>query len=174
MPLLVYQNNHMMNESGVNIDIWSISLVSFTCMYTVVTGKLVLWTRWWTKANFFFYSVMSVLVYIAYMWLSNYWSESKVRYSVVQVNQSPIFYLTLFLVGTSCFLTDLLIEQIRFDYFKNASDYVREMMRVVRNQGEKHIIGLETDEDEMLKISGIQQFMEPIEKSIRIEQLQRE
>lgn len=124
-----------MDETGVNIDIWSISLVSFTCLYTVVTGKLIIWTRWWTWVSFFFYSVMSIFVYIGYVWLSNWWDQSKVRYSVVQVHLSPLFYLTVFLVGMSCFLCDLLIETIRFDHFKNASDFVREMMLVVRKIG---------------------------------------
>lgn len=78
VPLVVFQKNHVMNETGVNIDIWSISLVSFTCLYTVVTARLVVWTRWWTWVSFFFYSVMSVLVYISYLWLSNFWEESKV------------------------------------------------------------------------------------------------
>jgi hypothetical protein len=83
IPLYVYQENHVMNESGVNIDIWSISLVSFTCLYMVVTANLVVWTRWWTWVNFFFYSVMSILVYISYVWISNYWDYSLVRYSVI-------------------------------------------------------------------------------------------
>ena len=104
-------------------------------MYTVVTAKLIVWTRWWTWVSFFFYSVMSVFVYIAYVWLSNYWDQSLVRYSVVQIHQSGLFYLTILLVGGSCFLCDLLIETIRVSYFKNASDYVREMILVIRKFG---------------------------------------
>jgi hypothetical protein len=38
-------------------------------------------------------------------------------------------------VGGICFLADLLIESVRFNYFKNASDFVREMMLVIRNIG---------------------------------------
>jgi hypothetical protein len=73
VPLGVFKESHVMDESGVNVDIWSISVLSFTCLYTVVTLKLVVWTRYWTWVSLFFYTVMSVLVYISYLWLSNYW-----------------------------------------------------------------------------------------------------
>lgn len=69
----IFSANHQLLTNGQNTDLWTMSLVSFTCLYTVVTGKLVIWTRWWTRVSFFFYSVMSVFVYIAYMWFSNYW-----------------------------------------------------------------------------------------------------
>ena len=83
VPLAIFHDSPIMSSNGQNVGIWSISLTSFTCLYTVVTGKLIIWTRWWTKVSFFFYSVMSICVYIAYMWLSNYVSFSMVRYTVV-------------------------------------------------------------------------------------------
>jgi hypothetical protein len=67
-----------MDKTGVTTDIWSISVLSFTCLYTVVTMKLVVWTRWWTWVNFFFYSVMSICVYISYVWFSDWWDQSRV------------------------------------------------------------------------------------------------
>jgi len=70
IPIAVFQDNNMLLENGQNVDFWSVSLTSFTCLYTVVTAKLVTQTKWWTKVSFFFYSIMSVFVYIGYVWIS--------------------------------------------------------------------------------------------------------
>lgn len=128
MPIWIFQDNHVLITDGANADIWTLSLTSFTCLYIVVTGKLVIWTRWWTNVSFFFYIVMSVFVYILYMWFSHFWEESLVRYSVVQLHKSPLFWLTMLLVGGTAFCGDLAIEFFRMRYFKNGSDYVREFL----------------------------------------------
>lgn len=79
------------------------------------------------------------------------------------------------MVGTSVFLSDLLIEYIRFTYFKNASDFIREKILVSRDKGEMNDIkGLDMDEDEVLKLSGMENFMQPIEKNLRLDELKRE
>lgn len=74
VPVWIFQDNHVLLPNGQNSDMWTLSLTSFTCLYTVVTGKLIVWTRWWTWVSFFFYSFMSICVYISYMWISNYWT----------------------------------------------------------------------------------------------------
>jgi hypothetical protein len=72
IPILIFQDNHVLLSDGQNADIWTLSLTSFTCLYCVVTGNLIMWTRWWTWVSFFFYSIMSICVYIAYMWFSHF------------------------------------------------------------------------------------------------------
>ena len=71
IPVWIFQEHHVLLPSGQNIDIWSLSITSFTCMFTVVTLNLVVWTRYWTWVSFFFYSILSIFVYIGYVWLSN-------------------------------------------------------------------------------------------------------
>ena len=165
----------MMDSTGVNIDIWGISLLSFTCLYTVVTGKLIVYTRWWTKVSVFFLIFMSIFVYIGYVWISNYLEGSRVRYSVIQVHLSPVFYITLFLVGMSCFLGDILMEFFRLEYNKNASDFLRTMIKHFRHMGIKGSIReLEIEDDEIMEASGIKDFMKPIEYGHRVKSLRRE
>jgi len=79
--------------------------------------------------SLFFYSICSVLVYILYLWFSHFWEESLVRYSVIALHSSPLFWLTLFLVGGAMFLSDLAIEYLRLEYNKNGSDYVRILLQ---------------------------------------------
>ena len=82
--MYIFKANYVLiGENGQNTDLWTLSTISFTCLYTVVTLKLVVWTRWWTKISFFFYSVMSVFVYIGYLWFSNYWKGAEVYRSVI-------------------------------------------------------------------------------------------
>ena len=85
--------------------------------------------------TFFFYSVMSILVYITYVWFSDIWSESRMRHSIVVIHQSPLFYLTILLCGGFLFLVDYGIEFYRFTFYKTGSDYVRELMENKKNQG---------------------------------------
>ena len=84
-----------------------------------------IWTRWWTMITFIFYSLLSIAVYISYVWFSDIWNVSLVQYSVVQLHRSPIFWLTLLLTGGLLFCVDLLIEYLRFNNASNSSDYAR-------------------------------------------------
>jgi phospholipid-transporting ATPase len=128
IPFYVFQEHYIMDETGKNIDLWGVSVVSFTCLYTVVTGKLVVWTRYWTVFSVLFLFFCSILVYIVYVWLSNYWSESRVQYTIIQIHQSPLFFLTVFLVGSSMFLVDYAFEFIRYNYYPTASDFLRDLV----------------------------------------------
>jgi hypothetical protein len=78
---------------------------------------------------------MSILVYIIYVWFSNYWSESRVRYSIIEVHSSPLFYLIVLFVGGTCFLLDYLYEVYRYTYRTNGSDYVRQLIKKKQGKG---------------------------------------
>ena len=126
VPLYIFQDtNILLSGTGQNTDIWSLSITSFTCLYSVVTTKIIINTRWWTNVSYFFYSVMSILVYVAYVWLSNYWNQSKVIHSVIETHMSPLFWLCILLIGGSVMLSDLVLEYVRMQSFRNASDYLR-------------------------------------------------
>ena len=110
IPIYIFQESNILLQSGKSTDIWTLSLTSFTCLYAVVTCNLVVWTRWWTWVSFFFYSVCSLFVYIAYVWFSDWWSASMLNGSVVILHQAPIFWLTVLLITSALFLSDLAIE----------------------------------------------------------------
>lgn len=75
--------------------------------------------------NFFFYTIMSLCVYISYVWLSEIWDASLIKGSVGTTHQSPLFWLTIILVGGTTFSFDVMIEYLRFEYNKNGSDYAK-------------------------------------------------
>lgn len=76
VPIYVMQEHDQLSPSGANIDIWSVSIISFTSLYTVVTIKIWLWTRFWCWVNFVFYTIFSIFVYIMYIWFSDFWEFS--------------------------------------------------------------------------------------------------
>ena len=129
VPIAVFQDTNVLLSNGQNCDIWTLSLTSFTCLYTVVTAKLVTQTKWWTSVGFFFYSIMSGCVYIAYVWFSDWWIGSSVRLSVGITHDAPHFWLCIILIGGFTFVGDVLIEYYRFEHYTNGSDVVRRVLQ---------------------------------------------
>ena len=72
---------------------------------------------------------MSVCVYISYVWFSDWWSASKLQGTVGITHQSPLFWLTIVLVGGTTFVGDVAIEYFRFTQYKNGSDYARQFLQ---------------------------------------------
>ena len=78
---------------------------------------------------------------------------------------SPLFWLTVALVGGGVFCLDLIIEFVRLTYFQTGSDYVRLLMQRKKGWGWN-------DEDVEIEITqadldNIDKFMVPIEEYYR-------
>ena len=82
-------------------------------MYAVVTLNIVVWTRYWTSVNWFFYIFLSIFVYIGYLWISNFVELGTVTHSVATTHASPMFWLTILLTAGMTFLGDYSIEYRR-------------------------------------------------------------
>ena len=72
---------------------------------------------------------MSMCVYIAYVWFSDWWAESSIRYSVGITHDSALFWLTIILLGGTTYCGDVFIEWYRFTYYPNGSDKMREVLQ---------------------------------------------
>ena len=126
VPVLIFQESLIMGHMGKSVDMSAINLTSFTCLFGVVTMRLCLLTRWWTWANFFFYSVMSICVYILFMWVQDFGiPDSNIKHSALKLHGSPLFWLTVLLVVGFSFCADCLIEYVSLNFFTTGSDYVR-------------------------------------------------
>ena len=79
---------------------------------------------------------MSIFVYILYIWVSEIFGLSlDIRHAVEPLHASPLFWLTLLLVGGGCFLLDVLVEYLRITYVPNGSDFVRILMKDKKGDG---------------------------------------
>ena len=115
---------------------------------------------------------MSVCVYVSYVWISDVWEASLIGGSVGMIHQSPLFWLTIILVGGTTFAFDVMIEYVRFEYFTNGSDYARAFLREKLGGGWiKNDASFEFTKNDFDKIN---KFMEPIKEANRINDLKRE
>ena len=156
----------------MNTDFWSMSLTMFTCVFTAVTIRIFLWTRWWTCVNFVFYTIFSICVYISYIWIAESMELSADFAFVAQTHKSPLFWLTLFLVGGTIFCIDWAVSYIKYTDYKDASDKVREFVVVKRSQenfSQENGVRV-TNED----IKVLEDFIEPIRQKFRDRELERE
>lgn len=60
------------NDQGWNSDLWIISINLFTGLMIIVTFKLVTHTKYWSWILVVSILFVSIGLYIAYMWFSNY------------------------------------------------------------------------------------------------------
>jgi hypothetical protein len=129
IPIGIFQANYVLLRDGRNDDLWTLSLTSFTCLFTCVTCRIFVWTRWWTKVSAFFYIIMSVWVYIGYLWISEYITTiSKVTGSVQIMHESYLFWLSVVLIVGTTFSVDLCVEYIRMEFYPNTSDFLRKFI----------------------------------------------
>ena len=121
----------MLNANGKDMDLWAFSFTSFTCVYTAVTVRICVWTRWWTWVNFVFYSFLSICVYIAYIWFAEAVGITLENFTDLHtVHGAPIFWLSVLLIIGVTLVLDAGVEFIRFKHFKNASDWIREFINL--------------------------------------------
>lgn len=62
----------VLNEKGYNSDMWIIGLTTFSAAIVVVTFKLSTHSKFWSVFLFIAVSLLSLVLYVAYMWISNY------------------------------------------------------------------------------------------------------
>lgn len=170
LPLAFTQESNILLSTGENSDFWAFSLTSFTCVIAVVNVRINIWTRWWTWINVIFY-VLTIMVYIAYIWIAegiNFTADTFVRVT----NGSGAFWLTVLFVTGLIIVSDAGIEYLRITYFKNGSDYIRELVALKREQPD-------FNEDKGVQVSAgdvkaFENFMAPINAHYRQQELMRE
>lgn len=135
VPYYVIKEHDQLALAGENFDIWSVSIISFTCMYAVVTIKLWLWTRYFSFMNFLFYTVFSILVYIVYVWFSNYWEMSQVRYTIIETHKAPLFYLCILLIGGTVYEIESALNFFTYVFKPNGSDIARSLVHEKKGAG---------------------------------------
>lgn len=84
------------NEKGYNGDMWLIGLTMFSAAIIVVTFKLSTHTKFWSVFLFFAVSILSLTLYVAYMWISNYsLSEHVVGTTYISWTTAECYFIVL-------------------------------------------------------------------------------
>jgi hypothetical protein len=84
------------NERGYGGDMWIIGLTVFSSAIVVVTFKLSTHTKFWSVFLFIAVSILSLAMYVGYMWISNYkLSEHVVGTTYVAWTTAECYFLVL-------------------------------------------------------------------------------
>ena len=84
--------------------------------------------RYWCQWNFIAIFLLSIAIYYAFVWIANLMSISKTYVTVLQLHNSPQFYLTVFLCVGTCFIVDLFITSFKFNFLTTPTDFLRTMV----------------------------------------------
>lgn len=128
----VYKNA-IMTSDGKNGSHWAISMTSFTAIILIVNTRILITHRWMNFLNLLAIFGLSILLFYAYLWISNYMSYSYTYMTAQQLHSSPLFYLSVFLCVVVCLVIDLFIETIRINLLGRPTAYVRKQVNTNGN-----------------------------------------
>lgn len=98
-------DNGILTGNGLNHDMWSFSITSFSCVILIVNLKLSLHTRHWTYYSLFTISILSICLYFGFILIYDRMTDYPDYLSIFQILESPFFYLTIY--ATLCIVISL-------------------------------------------------------------------
>jgi len=72
------------------------------------------------------YLILSLAVYLLYLYVTNYSQMFKNHHCFEILFTSPVFYLTIFLGSAVCFLIDFMLESVGQNIFTDTRDLLRQ------------------------------------------------
>ncbi|CAI2359865.1 unnamed protein product [Moneuplotes crassus] len=145
--LFCYQNA-IFNESGKTPDLWSYSVCMFFSVILGVSIRLMITQRLHNVFNILSISLLSIMLYYTYSWVSNLTSFSKTYLTSEQLHTSPLFYLTIFLCAGLICILDLFQQSILVNLVGSPSEY----MRKVANNHKDFSEGWELEFNRLMRI----------------------
>ena len=159
------------DKNGNIPDLWVISVCLFTNILMIVSGNLLIFTKYHTWINFLLIGVTTFIAYIVFVILvHNISSFNSVGTMVNTFNSVKIWFLFIFIVGT-CVLIDFTILAADFKFNRNIAntlkilfnekgkidseedvpDDIKEKLKVYKNDEE------EIKEDKNIKLNEVSQ-----------------
>ena len=86
----------ILNEKGYSSDMWIVGIATFSAAITIVTFKLSTHTKFWSIFLFIAVSLLSLCIYLGYMWISNFkLSEHVIGTTYVAWSTAKCYFLVL-------------------------------------------------------------------------------
>eukprot|EP00826_Nyctotherus_ovalis_P052695 TRINITY_DN673_c0_g1_i10.p1 TRINITY_DN673_c0_g1~~TRINITY_DN673_c0_g1_i10.p1 ORF type:complete len:612 (+),score=189.03 TRINITY_DN673_c0_g1_i10:483-2318(+) len=115
----------VVSNKGDNVDMWFMSITSFTSVIVIVTLKMFTFERLFNWISGFGFVVISFGLYIAVQWISHA-STFFVSYNTVgTVYKSPLYYACVVLCALLTFTIDHFIQIWEFHIVQNTSNFCR-------------------------------------------------
>eukprot|EP01113_Clastostelium_recurvatum_P017915 TRINITY_DN2113_c0_g1_i1.p1 TRINITY_DN2113_c0_g1~~TRINITY_DN2113_c0_g1_i1.p1 ORF type:complete len:1143 (-),score=265.23 TRINITY_DN2113_c0_g1_i1:444-3872(-) len=133
-PALIFRHTNPFH-SGQDIDLFTLGVVSYTCVVLTVNLKLGIEIRYWTWMNHLFVWG-SILVYVLWLMIFGVFFElstsdvgSDIYYSIFHLYRTPLFYLAIILVPFLCLWRDISWKYVYRTSLPKSYHIVQEMMR---------------------------------------------
>ena len=113
------------DENGNLGELWVISVCLFTNMLLIVSGDLLVYTKYHTWINFVLMGVTTFVLYIGFVFLVHnvsYFNSVGTMFNTFR--SAKIWFLFIFIVGT-CILIDFTILAFKFTFNKNISNTLK-------------------------------------------------
>ena len=113
------------DENGNLGELWVISVCLFTNMLMIVSGDLLVYTKYHTWINFVIMGVTTFALYIGFVFLVHnvsYFNSVGTMFNTFR--SAKVWLLFIFIVGT-CILIDFTILAFKFTFIKNISNILK-------------------------------------------------
>lgn len=115
----------MMMINGYNSSLWGISITIYTAIVLIVDIKLAIHTKYWTSFNVIALTLLSFIIYICYMIISNFLKGLNTISTPVALLTFVQFYMSIILAVGCIFMFDLCVLRALFLFKITLIDLIR-------------------------------------------------
>ncbi len=120
-----FLRHQILTDNGENVNMWFLSITSFTAVIIIVNLKLYTTERIFNWVSFLGFFIISLGLYIAVEWISNYLSLFVSYRTVKMIYTSPQYYLCVLLCVALAFTIDHFVQIWNFHVVQDTSDMCR-------------------------------------------------
>eukprot|EP01112_Ceratiomyxa_fruticulosa_P018559 TRINITY_DN5957_c0_g1_i1.p1 TRINITY_DN5957_c0_g1~~TRINITY_DN5957_c0_g1_i1.p1 ORF type:complete len:433 (-),score=66.09 TRINITY_DN5957_c0_g1_i1:155-1453(-) len=150
IPALIFRHSNTF-FSGQCIDLFTLGVVSYTCVVIIVNLKLGLETRYWTWINHL--AVWgSILIYIIWLIVFGVFFSvptvdvgSDIYFSIFHLALTPLFYLSVILVALLCLWRDISWKFVYRTNLPKSYHIVQEMMKEKKKEESKATVAFSAE-----------------------------
>lgn len=141
----IFEHN-ILNESGFNSDFWTFSITNFTINIFAVNIQLGLYTNNWTLIFIISLFIFSLIIYIAYIWISDNIKQFIISYTANELFSSFFFYGSTILISVIVFLIEMTTILMIKEAFPSLVDYYRILIKTKQDEEESYFLKFDQEE----------------------------
>lgn len=128
VPFLALESQ-ILTVDGYNSDLWSYSIISFSCVMFMVSVKFIMTTRVWNHFIFIAITIFSVFVYVLFIFCYDYVYMTWIYKTMSLVAKAPVFYICVMFTSFLVILLDEAIHIFRLIFYPYLSEALAAEMR---------------------------------------------
>ncbi|CAK90837.1 unnamed protein product (macronuclear) [Paramecium tetraurelia] len=130
-------DTELVTVNGQNAGFATLSITAYTAIIFIVDFKIAIYTKFWTFINVITLLFLSIGIYIAYFFISNYFKGTYSEFTPAYLIQSPNFYLIIALLNVVVFIFDLVINTIIHEFYSTETDKIIKWRREFKQLARK-------------------------------------